>query len=527
MKKKLLTGVLVASLVLSGVLSFAGCGNRSTKPTSSAGEITADDIAKAKHVADLIDAIYVQKATATTEADCRAAKAAWDDLTDVQKQLVEGENADPDYFGRDTGNAAKDDPLNSDKACEKEILVVSFGTSFNDSRAEDIGGIEKAIAAAFPDYTVRRAFTAQIIINHILARDGEKIDNVEEALERAKKSGVKELIVQPTHLMHGAEYDELIETLSGYKSSFETIKVAEPLLGEVGADKTVVNPDKKAVAEAAVKNVLVSNNIESLAEAENQKKAIVFIGHGTSHSAKVTYAEMQTAMNELGYNNVFIGTVEGEPEETACENVIKAVKAKGYEGVIMAPLMVVAGDHANNDMAGSDEDSWYSQFAAAGYTQMICMISGLGRIPAVQDIYVSHTSAATGVAPKKAEAAGSSLSKGEYKAYFKTDSTMFRVNEADKDLGVLTVNDNGKMTIKVNLVSKNIVKLYAGKAADAENDKAGQIEPIESSVTYADGSKEDVYAFEIPVPALDKDFDVAILGTKGKWYDHVCSVKLA
>ncbi len=512
MKKKLLTGVLVASLVLSGVLSFAGCGNRSTKPTSSAGEITADDIAKAKHVADLIDAIYVQKATATTEADCRAAKAAWDALTDVQKQLVEGENADPDYFGRDTGNAAKDDPLNSDK-----ILVVSFGTSFNDSRAEDIGGIEKAIAAAFPDYTVRRAFTAQIIINHIFARDGEKIDNVEEALERAKKSGVKELIVQPTHLMHGAEYDELIETLSGYKSSF-----AEPLLGESG-----VNPDKKAAAEAAVKNILVQSDIESIEEAEMLKKAIVLIGHGTSHAAKVTYAQMQTTMNELGYNNVFIGTVEGEPEETACENVIKTVKEKGYESVIMAPLMVVGGDHANNDMAGEDADSWYSRFTAAGFKELVCMISGLGRIPAIQSIYVSHTSEAVGVSPKKAATTGSALQKGEYKAYFKTDSMMFRVNEADNDIGILTVDDGGKMTIKVNLVSKNIVKLYAGKASDAENDKAGQIEPIESSVTYADGSKEDVYAFEIPVPALDKDFDVAILGTKGKWYDHVCSVKLA
>ena len=522
MKKKLLTGVLVASLVLSGVLSFAGCGNRSTKPTSSAGEITADDIAKAKHVADLIDAIYVQKATATTEADCKAAKAAWDALTDTQKELVEGEYADPDYFGRDTGNAAKDDPLNSDKASEKEILVVSFGTSFNDSRAEDIGGIEKAIAAAFPDYTVRRAFTAQIIINHIFARDGEKIDNVEEALEIAKKSGVKELIVQPTHLMHGAEYDELIEVLSKYQSSFSTVKVAEPLLGESG-----VNPDKKAAAEAAVKNILVQSDIESIEEAEMLKKAIVLIGHGTSHAAKVTYAQMQTVMNELGYNNVFIGTVEGEPEETACENVIKTVKEKGYESVIMAPLMVVGGDHANNDMAGEDADSWYSRFTAAGFKELVCMISGLGRIPAIQSIYVSHTSEAVGVSPKKAATTGSALQKGEYKAYFKTDSMMFRVNEADNDIGILTVDDGGKMTIKVNLVSKNIVKLYAGKASDAENDKAGQIEPIESTVTYSDGSKEDVYAFEIPVPALDKDFDVAILGTKGKWYDHVCSVKLA
>lgn len=196
------------------------------------------DQAAADEVAALIDAIYVQTRTENTDEQCAQAKAAWDALTDAQKELVEGEEADPDYFGRDTGDASKDDPRNQDDIGENEILVVSFGTSFNDSRVDDIKGIEDAIQAANPDWSVRRAFTAQIIINHVQARDGEFIDNVDQALERAVTNGVKNLVVQPTHLMHGAEYDELMETLENYQDQFETVKVAEPLLGEVGAEYT-------------------------------------------------------------------------------------------------------------------------------------------------------------------------------------------------------------------------------------------------------------------------------------------------
>ena len=159
-----------------------------------------EDQAAADNVAQLIDDIYVQTYTDDTYENCEKAKEAWDALTDAQKELVEGEFADPDYFGRDTGDASLDDPLNADEIGENEILVVSFGTSFNDSRAKDIGGIEKAIAEAYPDWSVRRAFTAQIIINHIYARDGEKIDNVEQALQRAVDNGVKNLVVQPTHI---------------------------------------------------------------------------------------------------------------------------------------------------------------------------------------------------------------------------------------------------------------------------------------------------------------------------------------
>ncbi len=355
----------------------------------------ASDQEAADNVAALIDAIYVQERTDQTDAQCAEAKAAWDALTDAQKELVAGENADPDYFGRDTGDASKDDPLNQDEIGENELLVVSFGTSFNDSRVQDIKGIEDALQAANPDWSVRRAFTAQIIINHVQARDDEHIDNMQQALDRAVENGVKNLVVQPTHLMHGAEYDELVEALEGYKDKFESVKVAEPLLGEVGSDAASVNDDKKAVAEAITAEAVKTAGYDSLDAAKEDGAAFVFMGHGTSHTAKVSYSQMQAQMGELGYGNVFIGTVEGEPEETACEAVIDAVKEAGYKKVILRPLMVVAGDHANNDMAGDEEDSWKSMFTASGnFDSVDVQVAGLGGISAVQELYVAHTAVA-------------------------------------------------------------------------------------------------------------------------------------
>ena len=416
MKNKIVA-VLMASVL--GVCTLAGCGSSNTQETTAeettqtedatgdaaaseteeATEEEADtaesedaDQMAADNVAALIDAIYVQERTENTDQQCADAKAAWDALTDVQKELVEGENADPDYFGRDTGDASKDDARNQDEIGENEILVVSFGTSFNNSRAADIKGIEDALQAAYPDWSVRRAFTAQIIINHVQARDGEKIDNVNQALDRAVANGVKNLIVQPTHLMHGAEYDELVGELDNYKDQFESVQVAEPLLGEVGADATVINADKKAVAEILTAEAVKTAGYDSLDAAKEDGTAFVFMGHGTSHTAKVSYSQMQTQMKELGYDNVFIGTVEGEPEETACEAVIDAAAEAGYTKVILRPLMVVAGDHANNDMAGGDEDSWLSMFKASGkFDSVDTQIAGLGEIEGIQQIYVEHT----------------------------------------------------------------------------------------------------------------------------------------
>ena len=357
---------------------------------------TADaDKEAADKVAALIDAIYVQERTDDTDEQCKEAKEAWDALTDAQKELVEGEEASPEYFGRDTGDASKDDPRNQDEIGENELLVVSFGTSFNDSRAEDIKGIEDALAEAFPDWSVRRAFTAQIIINHVQARDDEKIDNMQQALDRAVANGVKNLVVQPTHLMHGAEYDEMVEAIDAYKDKFESVAIAEPMLGEVGDDATVINDDKAAVAQAITDEAVKEAGYDSMEAAAEDGTAFVFMGHGTSHTANVTYDQMQTQMEKLGFTNAFIGTVEGEPEDTACDEVINKVKDAGFKKVILRPLMVVAGDHANNDMAGDDDDSWKSMFEASGdFDEIDCQIEGLGRIDAVEQLYVAHTQAA-------------------------------------------------------------------------------------------------------------------------------------
>lgn len=408
--RKRTAALFMAALV--GIFCLTGCGNSGaetvennieenaesetsqTEQEEAAGAESEADADKqaADNVAALIDAIYVQERTDETDKQCADAKAAWDALTDAQKELVEGENADPDYFGRDTGDASKDDARNQNEIGENEILVVSFGTSFNDSRVADIKGIEDALQEAYPDWSVRRAFTAQIIINHVQARDGEHIDNMDQALERAVSNGVKNLIIQPTHLMHGAEYDELTEAVASYEDQFEMVKIAEPLLGEVGSDATVINADKKAVAQILTAEAVSTAGYDSLESAEADGVAFVFMGHGTSHTAKVSYSQMQTQMGELGYDNVFIGTVEGEPEETSCEAVIEAVAQAGYSKVILRPLMVVAGDHANNDMAGEEEDSWISMFKASGsFDSVEAQIAGLGSIGEIQQLYVAHT----------------------------------------------------------------------------------------------------------------------------------------
>lgn len=400
MKNKKAKAIIMAltvstTLMVGSVSTFASDASVSTEAGVTEENAVSDDMEAADQVAALIDKIYVQERTETTDEDCKAAKEAWDNLTDEQKAMVEGEEASPDYFGLDTGNASLDDALNQDEIGENELLVVSFGTSYNDSRVQDIKGIEDALKEAYPDWSIRRAFTAQIIINHIQARDGEAIDNMQQALDRAVNNGVKNLVVQPTHLMHGAEYDEMVEAIEEYQDKFETVVVAEPLLGEVGDDATVINEDKATVAEAISDEAVKEAGFESMEAAAEAGTAFVYLGHGTSHTAKVTYSQMQTQMEELGYKNAFIGTVEGEPEDTSCEAVIEKVKEAGYKNVILRPLMVVAGDHANNDMAGSEEDSWKSMFEASGnFDSVTAQIAGLGRSDAVKQLYVEHTKTA-------------------------------------------------------------------------------------------------------------------------------------
>ena len=398
--------VLCLALVFALGLTLAGCGGSGDAEEAEPADNGADAVAACN---EAIEAIQVQERTDDTDAQCEAAKAAYDALTDEQKEQLD----DPGYFGDDTGDASKDDPLNGDEIGEKELLVVSFGTSFNDSRVQDIGGVEKALEDAYKDdgWSVRRAFTAQIIINHIQARDGEKIDNMDQALQRAIDNGVKTLVVQPTHLMHGAEYDELVAAVEKVKDKFESVEIAEPMLGEVGEDASVINADKEAAAKAVVDEAVKVAGADSIDAMAEDGTALVLMGHGTSHEASVTYSQMQKQMEELGYKNVFVGTVEGIPEETAFPQVKKAVEEAGYTKVVLRPLMLVAGDHANNDMAADEEGSWYYGFANGGEFEVegadapvdtgkgfgkenvSCQIEGMGRIADIQKLYVEHAGA--------------------------------------------------------------------------------------------------------------------------------------
>ena len=537
MKNKFLT----MPLALVMALALTACGNNTSavqenpQTTEDTKEVSEETVAEetkddesvssdpVKEVSDLIDAIYVQQRTDETDELCAKAKEAWDALTEEQKQLVSGEYADYDYFGRDTGDASLDDPLNADDIGEIEILVVSFGTSFNDSRTNDIGGIEKAIQKAFPTLSVRRAFTSQIIINHVQARDGIKIDNVDQALERAVNNKVKTLIVQPTHLMHGAEYDELTEILGKYADKFEQVIVSEPLLGEHADDEKVVNKDKEIVAKSVLDAAIEDAGFESIDKSIEESTAFVFLGHGTSHKAKVTYSQMVNTFKDLGYPNAFVGTVEGEPEETSIDEVISAVADAGFKNVILRPLMVVAGDHANNDMAGDDEDSWKSIFESKGvFNSVECQIEGLGSIEELQNLYVSHINDALEKDPIVIEDKSdnkAALEDGIYSAKFETDSGMFKINETKEGRGILTVKD-GKMTMEIVLSGDGIVGLYEGLAKDAKNDEKNRINCSKVTVKYDDGSEEEVNSFVIDVPVLDKEFDLALIGKKEKWYDH-------
>ena len=273
----------------------------------------------------------------------------------------------------ETGDASLDDPRNQDGIGEQELLVVSFGTSFNDSRRLTIGAIEGSLAESFPDWSVRRGFTSQIIIDHVLSRDGVAIDNVTEALNRAADNGVKTLVVQPTHLMDGFEYNDLVDELAGFADAFEAIAVGEPLLSS--------EEDFAAVAEAIA---------QATAEYDDGETAICFMGHGTEAESNGVYAKMQQVLSEAGYDNYFIGTVEAEP---SVEDLLAAVQAGDYKRVVLRPLMIVAGDHANIDMAGDEEDSWKSVFESAGY-EVECVLSGLGELEAIRDLFVQHAQAA-------------------------------------------------------------------------------------------------------------------------------------
>lgn len=273
----------------------------------------------------------------------------------------------------DTGDASLDNARNQDDIGENELMVVSFGTSYNDSRRLTVGAIEDAIEKAFPDYSVRRGFTSQIIIDHIKSRDNVAIDNVGEALERAVDNGVKNLVIQPTHLMNGLEYADLVNEVAEYSDAFENVAVGEPLLTS--------DEDFKAVAEAITKVT---------AEYDDGETAICFMGHGTEAESNQVYAKMQETLTDAGFKNYYVGTVEAAP---SLDDVLAAVQAGEYKKVVLQPLMIVAGDHANNDMAGDEEDSWKTAFETAGY-EVTCVVRGLGELKEIQQLFIEHAQAA-------------------------------------------------------------------------------------------------------------------------------------
>lgn len=291
----------------------------------------------------------------------------------TEETTGEADEPEDDEENYDTGDASLDNVRNQDEIGEQELLVVSFGTSFNDSRRLTIGAIEDTMEAAFPEFAVRRGFTSNIIIDHVQRRDGILIDDVNAALTRAVDNGVKTLVVQPTHLMNGLEYNDIVDEVAQFADAFDKVVFGEPLLTS--------DADFQRVADAIV---------EWTADYDDGETAIVFMGHGTEADSNAVYARMQNVLIEGGNTNYFIGTVEAAP---TLDDVLAAVQAGDYKRVVLEPLMVVAGDHANNDMAGDEEDSWKTVFESAGY-EVECIIRGLGENKAIRQIYADHAQAA-------------------------------------------------------------------------------------------------------------------------------------
>ncbi len=394
-----------------------------------------------------------------------------------------------------TGDASRDNPRNGDSIGENELLVVSFGTSYNDSRAATIGAVESAMETAFPDYAVRRGFTSNIIIEHIQRRDGVVIDDVAEALARAKANGVKNLLVQPTHLMNGYEYGDLVKELEACAGDFETVKIGAPLL--------TTDEDFAAVAQAMV---------DAAAGYDDGKTAVCYMGHGSEAAANGIYARMQQHLTDSGHDNFFVGTVEAEP---TAEDLVKLVKAAGYEKVVLRPMMIVAGDHANNDMAGDGEDSWKSVFTAAGF-QVTCEINGLGELEAIQQLLAAHAGEAkpldeTGIHvepnPGNVKPAGTAApADGVYTVEVTCKESMFKIAGCE-----LTIAD-GKMTAALTLGSASFDRMFPGSAAAASAGGEGAVEAVTDGETAT---------FTLPVSALDQELGFAAHSVrKDTWYDR-------
>lgn len=360
-KKKI--GLLLAGIGLIAALA-AGCGNAPAGTDTEDSKTEENGQKEEKPEQDAAGAAQDEEKKETPEEKEMPEDA--NEPADAPEEGGEEENYE-------TGDASLDNTRNQDEIGENELLVVSFGTSYNDNRRLTIGAIEEAMEAAFPDYSVRRGFTSQIIIDHVKRRDHVTIDNVKEALDRAIDNGVKNLVIQPTHLMDGFEYNDLVDEAAGYGDSFEKIAVGKPLLDS--------DEDFDAVVKA------ITN---ATADYDDGETAICYMGHGTEADSNQVYGKMQQLLTESGFSNYYIGTVEASP---TLDEVLEAVKAGGYKKVVLRPLMIVAGDHANNDMAGDEEGSWKKAFEDAGY-EVECIVEGLGGLEEIQQIFVDHAKVA-------------------------------------------------------------------------------------------------------------------------------------
>lgn len=404
------------------------------------------------------------------------------DITENEASV--GDAEEEDYT---TGDASLDNTRNQDEIGDTELLVVSFGTSYNENRRLSIGAIEDKLEDSFGDkYSVRRGFTSQIVIDHIYSRDDVKIDNVTEALERAVNNDVKTLVIQPTHLMDGYEYNDLVDEVAQYADAFDKISIGAPLLTS--------DEDFQAVMEA------ITSETESYDDGET---AICFMGHGTEAKSNVVYEKLQTVLKDAGYDNYFIGTVEAEP---TLDDVIAQVNAGSYKRVVLQPLMIVAGDHANNDMAGSEEDTWKTKFEAEGY-EVVCLLKGLGEMPAIQDIFVQHAQAAIDeveMTPIYAE----DIQDGTYKIDVDSSSSMFNIVDCT------LVVENGTMTATMTMGGTGYLYVFMGTGEDAAGAEDSAFIPFEEIETGE-------HTFTVPVEALNKKIPVAAYSKrKEQWYDR-------
>ena len=378
------------------------------------------------------------------------------------------------------------------------LLVVSFGTSYNDNRDLTIGAVERAIQKAYPQYEIRRAFTSQIILDILKEWDQLEIDNVKQAMERLVADGVRDVVIQPTHVMPGIEYDGVIAQIGAYRERFHSMKVGRPLLVE---DRDY--------------DTLIAALAEETAPYNTSDTAMVFMGHGTEHAANATYPKLQQKLIQAGFHNFFIGTVEAEP---TVEDVLADVRKTDAKKVVLLPLMVVAGDHAHNDMAGDAEDTWRAVFANAGYETQ-CVLKGLGQYPAVQQMFVDHVADAlagehlphmeqdTEVPAEVILPA--QIADGTYEITVDSSSSMFHVVKC-----ILHV-ENGAMTAAMTMSGDGYGKVYMGTAQEAS--QAPEAEHI-----CPEAGKQQEVVFTVPVAALNQEIPCAAWSVRKEiWYDRM------